>query len=1155
MKTQGTVKAHFRKLKSGKVVYVHDYHAAHEHADSEPAQLHERSVKATGDDASHMIRVVDAADRNTVVDHAKALGIEFEVTRQGATLHGHKSAYWTLRFKTPEDRDKVFQAIHPAEEKPEQGSVDDEFEKMLAAHKEEPKPEPKVEAAPVEPPTTSVEDEFHSVFMNEAALAAKDEQAVGGVDEEFDKLFGAPTPAVSEMIPTESPATAPQTGQKLEFIKPGMTAYYAPINGKEIKVDAVGQQLHVTTPFKPMGIWKDMKAAFPGNANWNKQAGYWTIPAECAKKMGEIIEQYAGEITHFEMPDGAQQAEEASAAPEATKEAAPETTPRLGDGDIVQSVKQVKVGMSLKRPDGNSSIVVAKDAEGVTLQEPHGILTHYATDTFDATVKKNADGSNPIMVGSTTAQDYKLVETDGTPKVGDEKTIGGVTYTFNANHRWEKKVEKPVEEGAKSETEAALEGLKPGIWTKIGNFTIVKTSHHSSVYLVRKNGNDGMPLSAKIKSILKDLHPGGFKKKQHTFLVDKDNIKKLAEVIDGKAAAPKKKSKQVVAPISAALPVYKKIPGGFPFEQIGPQKGSNPGGLYKDQFGKKWYIKFPETEDHAQNELLASQLYKMAGIAAPNLKLVSKDGKVGIASEFIDDLHAGSGKQLAGAAGAKQGFMADAWLANWDVTGLANDNMLLDKEGKAVRVDVGGALLYRAQGAPKGSAFGDSVSEIETLADPSKNPNSAAVFNGMTKEELDKSAIAVLSIPDSVILKAVEMWGPGGPAEKVKLGAMLLARKQTIAAKFPDANLIANPPAPDPKKLPVDASKLPGKVDFFNYGATGKPLSSSEHFNKANQATFDSLYAAAMKGDLQAFKDFQYDAVDKATGTSLGKQSIGTHPNKDIKAFYQSAIEHMENIAYPGTKIDYSHWFAKSVTHGDPQALAEAVPGHPFGITVNSVPKENRLGFWIKLGHIQSAEEFMPAKSFNVTQEAKKLVSAAYQKMPQTVKSWLGNVQGSGAHNIGDKEQHFTDYNKKMVQEAYDHAVEFPEGTIIRRWLSMPGDMIPQLQASEPGLVFQNPRSQCCSMNPSWDNSTHFGGGSSNGALLEIHYAKGAKGLPTAGSGAYSSEEEITSLPGQRYMLMKSEKHKSGRPKFTLLALPPDPGYCANPQGATNATA
>ena len=72
----------------------------------------------------------------------------------------------------------------------------------------------------------------------------------------------------------------------------------------------------------------------------------------------------------------------------------------------------------------------------------------------------------------------------------------------------------------------------------------------------------------------------------------------------------------------------------------------------------------------------------------------------------------------------------DAWLGDWDVVGLNYDN-LLQKGGRAVRIDVGGSLRFRAQGGVKGQAFGKTVDEFDTLRNSKINPQAAKIFKSI----------------------------------------------------------------------------------------------------------------------------------------------------------------------------------------------------------------------------------------------------------------------------------------------------------------------------------------------------------------------------------------------------------------------------------------
>lgn len=220
--------------------------------------------------------------------------------------------------------------------------------------------------------------------------------------------------------------------------------------------------------------------------------------------------------------------------------------------------------------------------------------------------------------------------------------------------------------------------------------------------------------------------------------------------------------------------------------QIGPQRGSNPGGLYRDtETGQTWYIKTPPSLAHAQNEVLAGKLYQAAGVNVPELRLTTLNGQPAVASRIVDDLAKLGPDDLAKAQGVREGFVADAWLGNWDVVGATFDNLLV-RGGVAYRVDTGGALLFRAQGAAKGASFGDNVAELKTLLDAAKNPNTARVFGGMTQQQLEASAKAVLAISDDTIRLLVKQHGPAGELGET-LAARLIARKAHLAKEFGQA--------------------------------------------------------------------------------------------------------------------------------------------------------------------------------------------------------------------------------------------------------------------------------------------------------------------------------------------------------------------------------
>lgn len=216
------------------------------------------------------------------------------------------------------------------------------------------------------------------------------------------------------------------------------------------------------------------------------------------------------------------------------------------------------------------------------------------------------------------------------------------------------------------------------------------------------------------------------------------------------------------------------------WERVGKQAGSNPGGVFKDGDGQEWYMKVPKSADIAKNEVLAANLYAAAGIAVPEVKNVMVLGELGVASKMIrglkPDVQALKNGEVPG---VLEGFAVDAWLANWDVVGLLYDNLLVDAKGHGVRVDTGGSLIFRAQGSPKGAAFGDTVGELKTLVD-GKNLQATAVFGHITPKELAASIAKVAKVSDKTIRELCEAHGPGSKRDRADLARKLILRKKSM---------------------------------------------------------------------------------------------------------------------------------------------------------------------------------------------------------------------------------------------------------------------------------------------------------------------------------------------------------------------------------------
>lgn len=191
-----------------------------------------------------------------------------------------------------------------------------------------------------------------------------------------------------------------------------------------------------------------------------------------------------------------------------------------------------------------------------------------------------------------------------------------------------------------------------------------------------------------------------------------------------------------------------------PFEILnGTQGGSNKGYYVINKLtGDLYYAKFGGSQ--GKTELLANKLYKMAGLDVPEFTPFNdQSGTFGTLSKYIPDLQSVTSPT----AKASEGFGMDALLANWDVVGLANDNLLKTPDGKIIRLDAGGTFFYRAQGANK--PYTAIPTEVTTLLNPAINSKSAQIFGSMTRDEMINSLNKAVNIKDSEITKLLEDMG------------------------------------------------------------------------------------------------------------------------------------------------------------------------------------------------------------------------------------------------------------------------------------------------------------------------------------------------------------------------------------------------------------
>ena len=153
-----------------------------------------------------------------------------------------------------------------------------------------------------------------------------------------------------------------------------------------------------------------------------------------------------------------------------------------------------------------------------------------------------------------------------------------------------------------------------------------------------------------------------------------------------------------------------------------------------------------------QSEAMANEIYTICGIPVPAQKLYPDaqalvlEFKRGIPLNQCKEWQKEKLKvELA------KGFVVDALLANWDVIGLTEDNIIVDDNGNGTpfRIDNGGSLQFRAQGERK--EFGPEVKELETMR---KTTTQHKFYFGDLTEDYIKGQIQKIIKPNRTAILA-----------------------------------------------------------------------------------------------------------------------------------------------------------------------------------------------------------------------------------------------------------------------------------------------------------------------------------------------------------------------------------------------------------------
>ena len=163
--------------------------------------------------------------------------------------------------------------------------------------------------------------------------------------------------------------------------------------------------------------------------------------------------------------------------------------------------------------------------------------------------------------------------------------------------------------------------------------------------------------------------------------------------------------------------------------------GSTGAVLHTLPDGRKVVVKRGAHPAHIRNEFDFNRYLNEIGMAVPDASMQEDvDGNPLMMTQYEEGAKAPT---VDDKARLREDFVPHALIGNWDVLGMNMDNVLMRPDGTPSYVDVGGSGPFRAQGAPKGNAFGGQVGELQTMQH--LPPHTERFYNNMGDEEMGRS--------------------------------------------------------------------------------------------------------------------------------------------------------------------------------------------------------------------------------------------------------------------------------------------------------------------------------------------------------------------------------------------------------------------------------
>lgn len=426
-------------------------------------------------------------------------------------------------------------------------------------------------------------------------------------------------------------------------------------------------------------------------------------------------------------------------------------------------------------------------------------------------------------------------------------------------------------------------------------------------------------------------------------------------------AAAKAKSEADAKAKAAAAAKAKELPddasGLDNLSDVKSLGGSTGARLVRNDHGTQFVRKEGNNHGHVREEAGADAIYRAIGAPVADSRIYeTANGPVKLA-KHIEGTSLAELRRTDPAAAAKaeaqlrEHFVADALIGNWDVVGSNHDNIHVGKDGTAYRIDNGGSLRYRAQGALKAShQFGDQVGELDTLRNPRMNSTAASVYDKVTDADISKQIGGIVKDRDKILAAA-----PAAVRDQLgKRIDWLAAHKAKLDA--PKAAPVAAPRASSSAPATTAAKATKPRASRAKSQAVGNATDRAIAAKKASKIDRDAMQAskdhsAALqaqfpghvisKKDRDAFlagSDYtktlihgtnSYAASDiLSNGIDVQKNTTGYYG----KGFYASTVHEK---SYGSSKLDFVI-NPKKVYHTNP---------HDFDIEMNKHARATKTSY------------------------------------------------------------------------------------------------------------------------------------------------------------------------------------------------------------------